>query len=471
MLNTLTLKSALDKIAKKEITADQVVSDVRAAIAQEDEKLNIYLTLNEEVEEAGQAGDAKTDATPAKLSGIDLHGLPIAVKDNFCTKNLRTTASSTVLDDFKPQYESTVTAKLKQAGGYIIGKTNLDAWAHGSSTETSQYGRTLNPRNLDHLPGGSSGGSAAAVAADLCLAALGSETAGSIRQPSAWCGTVGLKPTYGRCSRYGVIAMASSTDCPGPIAKTVEDAALLLNLIAGPDPYDGTTSPQPVPDFTNFLGQSLKGLKIGVVYTDLAGLEEVNTILLDQVKIFEKLGASVAEAQAMDPHQAIGVYTIVQRGEVSSNLGRFDGIRYGNDRSHFGHEAKNRIMLGTYTLSKGYADQYYTTAQKVRTLYIEDYKRLFEEYDVLISLTSPGFAKKIGASEGSAMFGELEDMLVEPSSIAGLPGISVPCYHDPKTNLYLGMNIMAPMFREDLVIKVGDAFEKNTNWNSWRNKS
>lgn len=458
MLNTLTLKKALDKISKKELTAKQIVDDVKAEIEKKNGELNAYLTLNENDTEIGN------------LENTALKGLPIAVKDNICTRDLRTTASSTVLDDFKPQYDATISAKLKNAGGYIIGKTNLDAWAHGSSTETSQYGRTLNPRNLEHLPGGSSGGSAAAVAADLCIAALGTETAGSIRQPSAWCGVVGLKPTYGRCSRYGVIAMASSTDSPGPIAKTVEDAAILLSAIAGHDPYDGTTTTEKTPDFTSYLNQDIKGMKIGVIYTELEGLEDVSKILLDQVKVFEKLGATVKTVKAMDPHHSIGVYTIVQRGEVSSNLGRFDGIRYGNDRSHFGHEAKNRIMLGTYTLSKGYADQYYNTAQKVRTLYIEDYKRLFEKYDVLISLTSPGFAKKIGASEGSAMFGELEDMLVEPSSIAGLPGISVPCYHDKETNLYLGMNIMAPMYREDLVIKVGDAYEKNSNWNSWRNK-
>lgn len=458
MLNTLTLKTALDKISKNEITAQEVINDVKVAIAKENEKLNVYLTMNE------------VDSAAEDQKNTPLKGLPIAVKDNICTRDLRTTASSAVLDDFKPQYDATISEKLKTAGGYIIGKTNLDAWAHGSSTETSQYGRTLNPRNLEHLPGGSSGGSAAAVAADLCIAALGTETAGSIRQPSAWCGTVGLKPTYGRCSRYGVIAMASSTDSPGPIGKTVEDTAILLNTIAGHDPYDGTTTNQKTPDFTSFLDQDIKGMKIGVIYTELEGLEDVSQILLEQVKVFEKLGAIVEIAKAMDPHHSIGVYTIVQRGEVSSNLGRFDGIRYGNDRSYFGHEAKNRIMLGTYTLSKGYADQYYNTAQKVRTLYIEDYKRLFEKYDVLISLTSPGFAKKIGASEGSAMFGELEDMLVEPSSIAGLPGISVPCYHDLKTNLYLGMNIMAPMYREDLVIKAGDAFEKNTKWNSWRNK-
>ena len=457
MLNTLTLKQALDKLEKKEITLNDINRDVKQAIEKLNKDLNVYLTLNDqEVSQEEQQGP--------------LAGLPIAIKDNYCTRDLRTTASSTVLDNFKPQFESTVTKKLKEAGGYVVGKTNLDAWAHGSSTETSQYGRTLNPRNTDYLPGGSSGGSAAAVAADMCIASLGTETAGSIRQPASWCGVVGLKPTYGRCSRYGVVAMASSTDSPGPITKTVEDSAILLNYIAGHDQYDGTSSEKAVPDFTKSLDKDIKDMKIGVIYTDIEGLEDIKETFLEQIKVFEKLGAKVKFVKAMDPHHAISVYTIVQRGEVSSNLGRYDGIRYGHDRSFFGHEAKNRIMLGTYTLSKGYADQYYNVAQKVRTLYIQDFEKLFKDYDVLVSPTSPGFAKKIGASEQSAMFGELEDMLLEPSSIAGLPGISVPCYRDEKTNLYLGMNIVAPMFREDLVIQVGDAFEKNTKWNSWRNK-
>lgn len=460
MLRQLTLKQAIDKLDAKEISLDEVYADLAEGVAAENDTLNVYLTLNE------QAAKTAKDS-----SDKPLRGLPIAVKDNFCTKGLKTTASSTVLDTFVPEYESTVTERMQEAGGVIYGKTNLDAWAHGSSTETSQYGRTLNPRNTDYLPGGSSGGSAAAVAADLCFASLGSETAGSIRQPSAWCGTVGLKPTYGRVSRFGVIAMASSTDSPGPIAKTVEDAAIMLNQFAGHDPLDGTTSPQAVPDFTKTLNKDIKGLRIGILYLDLEGLEDIKPFYEEQIKVLERLGAEVELAKSLDPHYAISVYTVVQRAEVSSNLARFDGIRFGQDRSHFGAEAKRRIMLGTYTLSKGYADQYYNQAQKVRTLFIEDYQKLFEKYDVLISPTSPGFAKKIGVSEDSAMFGELEDMLLEPSSVIGTPGIGVPCYRDPKTNLYLGLNIMAPMWREDLVIQVGDAYEKATEWNSWRNRA
>lgn len=458
MLNTLTLKQALDKLAKKEISLAELYADVRKSLAQNKE-LNAYLTVNEQFEEEGEI-----------RADQPLAGIPIAIKDNFATKGLRTTASSTVLDNFIPQYESTATKKLIEAGTTFIGKTNLDAWAHGSSTETSQYGRTLNPRNTDYLPGGSSGGSAAAVTADMCIAALGSETAGSIRQPSAWCGTVGLKPTYGRVSRYGAVAMASSTDSPGPITKTVEDAAIMLNHLAGHDPNDGTSSTQSVPDFTKALGKEIKGMKIGVMYLDHPGLKEMRAYFEPQLKIFEKLGAEVELVKAMDPDHSIGVYTVVQRAEVSSNLARYTGIRYGNDRTFFGDEARRRIMLGTFTLSKGYADQYYLLAQKVRTLYIQDYQRLFKKYDVLVSLTSPGFAKKIGASQESAMFGELEDMLVEPSSISGLPGINIPCYRDEKTNLFLGMNIMAPMWQEEKMITVADAFERNTEWNTWRNQ-
>jgi aspartyl-tRNA(Asn)/glutamyl-tRNA(Gln) amidotransferase subunit A len=457
--NQLTLKEALDALAGSSLSIEELYQDLDSAIKDNNKIYNIYLNLNTQ---------AKKQAKSAK--NTVLKGLPIAVKDNFCSKNLPTTASSKILENFIPQYESTVTERLQQAGGVIIGKTNLDAWAHGSSTETSDFGPTLNPRNPKHLPGGSSGGSAAAVAADLCLAAIGSETAGSIRQPAAWCGTVGLKPSYGRVSRFGVIAMASSTDSPGVIAKTVEDACLVLNTFAGPDPRDATCKQESAPDFSNFLDQDIKGLKIGVIYHDIAGLEATNEKLAQELAVLSQLGAKVEKTKALDPHFAIGVYTVVQRAEVSSNLARFDGVRYGKNRSFFGDEAKRRIMLGTFTLSKGYAEQYYNLAQKVRTLYLNDFANLFKKYDVLVSPSSPGFAKKLGASAASPMFGELEDMLLEASSVTGLPGINVPYYQDPQSNLFLGANFVAPMWREDLVIKVADAFEKNTKWNTWRNR-
>ncbi len=456
-LNQLTLKQTLDKLDSKEISLQELYHDLETEISVKNPTLNVYLNL-----------DDQAHVVTDKVINKPLKGIPIAIKDNFCTTNLPTTASSKNLEKFIPPQESTVTKKLKEAGGVVFGKTNLDAWAHGSSTETSAYGRTLNPRNQDYLPGGSSGGSAAAVAANLALVAIGSETAGSIRQPSAWCGVVGLKPTYGRVSRFGVVSMASSTDSPGPIAKTVEDATIIFNHIAGHDPRDATSSKNQVPDLTKFLNQDISGMKIGVIYLDIPGLEKIKSIYETQIKVLEKLGAIVEFIQAFNPRYAISVYTVVQRAEVSSNLARYDGIRYGFDRSYFGDEAKRRIMLGTYTLSKGYADKYYNLAQKVRTLFIDDFNKLFNKYDVLVSPTSPGYAKKVGATEGEAMFGELEDMLLEPSSIAGLPGISVPCYRDPETNLFLGLNIVAPMFREDLMVKVADAFEKNTTWNSWR---
>ncbi len=453
-LRKQTLATAIAGLKAKQFSLDELYKELDAAI-EEKKELNIYLTRNDQAHK-----DAETKTSQP------LAGLPIAVKDNFCSKDLRTTASSKVLDNFVPQFESTVTKKLQDAGGVIVGKTNLDAWAHGSSTETSAFGPTLNPRNTKHLPGGSSGGSAAAVAADLCLSAIGSETGGSIRQPAAWCGTVGLKPTYGRISRYGIAAMASSTDSPGPLTKTVEDAAILLNHMAGRDPLDATTSPQEVPDFTKSLDKSAKNLRVGIIYSDIL-LPETKAYFQAAYKQLGELVASIEEVEALDPNLAVGVYTVVQRSEVSSNLARYTGLRYGNDRKNFGEEARKRSILGTFTLSKGYADKYYSLTQKVRTLFIKNFEKLFEKYDVLVSPSSPGFAKKLGASEGQAMFGELEDLQLEPSSIVGLPGISVPCYHDDKTNLYLGLDIVAPMWREDLVLQVAHTYEKATKWNSW----
>jgi len=469
-LNTLTLTDAIKKLRGNEITLDALYADVNAAVSEKNKALNVYL-----------AQDKSTEQSAKKGKSLPLSGIPLAVKDNFLTVGLATTASAKVLDGFMPPYESTVTSKLKKAGGVIFGKTNMDAWAHGSSTETSDYGPTKNPRNPEYLPGGSSGGSAAAVAADMCIAAIGSETAGSIRQPASWCGVVGLKPTYGRVSRAGVVAMGSSLDSPGPITKTVEDAAFLLNIIAGHDTYDGTTSLAQVPDFIKTVKTGVKGLRVGIVYIDhekLVGTPAAKAIE-QAVEVLQSLGATVdhiplsqtlKDNTILTPDYAIGVYTVVQRGEVSSNLARYDGIRYGNDRTHFGDEAKRRMMLGTFTLSKGYADKYYVKAQQVRSLYIQNFRQLFSMYDVLISPTSPGYALKLGASKDNPMFGELEDMLLEPSSITGLPGINVPCGHDEKTNLYLGLNIVAAQWKEELVLRTGYAFEQNTTWNSWLKK-
>ena len=443
-----------------------------------------YLNNSLDAEEVGSyyLEKALSDSHNIYLSLAE-HGGVLAVKDNFLTTQLPTTASATTLDGFFSPIESTVTQRLLDSKYTLLGKTNMDAWAHGSSTETSQFGTTKNPRNPKHLPGGSSGGSAAAVAGDLCLGAIGSETAGSIRQPASWCGVVGMKPTYGRVSRAGVVAMGSSLDCPGPITKTVEDSAILLNSIAGKDPLDATTTDQPVPDFTSNIGTSIKGLKIGVCYLDHPDLATSPTIsaIHEAVEVLKSLGAIVelvpisnklVDANSiLDPAYAVSVYTVIQRSEVASNLNRYDGIRYGKDRSTFGDEAKRRVLLGTFTLSKGYADQYYLKAEKIRALYRQNFESLFSRFDLLISPTSPGYALTLGATAGNPMFGELEDMLLEPSSICGLPGISVPMMHDPKTNLFLGLNIVANHWKEEQLFQVAHAYEQATSWNEWAKKN
>ena len=452
-LNELTLTAALDGIKHKKFSGREVFTACREAIEQKNAELNAFLDVAEDEDFAGESG---------KFSG-----LPLGVKDNFCTKRFHTRASSKVLTGFRAPYQATVVDKVVAAGLSLIGKTNMDAWAHGSSTETSDFGPSKKPRNLAHAPGGSSGGSAAAVTADLCLAALGTETAGSIRQPAAWCGCVGFRPSYGRASRYGVIAMASSTNAPGFLTKTVSDAALLTPLICGLDPHDATSSPEALPDLQAALTAGIKGKKVGFLYLDIPGLESTRAFYEQAWRDLEKAGAKVQKATARNPQEAIGVYTVVQRSEVSSNLGRFDGVRYGLGREIFGAEARRRIMLGTFLLSQGYADRYYVQAQKVRTLFLQDFARLFDEFDLLVSPVSPSFAKVLGSSESSAMFGELEDIFVEPSAICGLPSGSVPCYRDPKTDLYLGLNVMAPFHHEERVIATMAAFERVTAWNSW----
>lgn len=461
--NQLSLIQAIDALRSKKISSAELTQACLDRIEQTDKQLNCFVSLNPEaVKQAKHADSHPTD--------LPLHGVPIAIKDNCLTQGIQTTASSNVLKNFIPEFDCTVVAKLKAAGAIVLGKTNMDAWAHGSSTETSDFGATKNPWNLNHLPGGSSGGSAAAVAADQCLIAIGTETAGSIRQPAAWCGVTGLKPTYGRVSRYGIVAMASSTDSPGPIAKNVADAAYLLNLIAGTDPFDATTIKTPFQLKTPSSVASLKGLKIGLPSEYL--LEKMDARVINTITaaadVFRELGAKVETTNLLDPKYAIGVYTILQRSEVSSNLARFDGIRYGNDRSHFGPEAKKRMLLGTYSLSTGYYDEYYKKAQKVRTLIVNDYKQAFSKFDLLLGPVSPGPALQVGASKLSPMFGEMEDMLVEASSIAGLTGLSVPCgFVD---GLPIGLQITGNQQQEELVIKAGLGYQQATDWHTRKPK-
>lgn len=466
-LNQLTLIEARQKLLAKEVSATELLQTCLDRSKKLDPSLHVYMELLEEraLQKAKQADEAL-----ARGEQSELLGLPMAIKDNFCMEGIRTTASSKILDDYYPPYNATVVKRLEQAGANLFGKTNMDAFAHGSSTETSDYFTTLNPWDTSRLPGGSSGGSAAATSADMCIGSIGSETAGSIRQPASWCGVTGLKPTYGRVSRYGVIAMASSTDSPGPIVKTVEDAALILQVLAGQDEYDSTTSPARVEDYLTEMKKPIQGMKIGLPKEYFVDEIEdgVKQAVLDAVKELEKLGAEIVEISLLDPKYSIAVYTIVQRSEVSSNLARMDGNRFGHPRSHFGAEAKNRVMLGTYTLSAGYYDAYYKKAQKVRTLIIDDYRKAFEQVDAIVAPTSPVVALAVGASEKSAIFGELMDVLVEPSSMAGLPGLNIPCGFsqpdDGQKKMPVGMQIMGPQFSESRLLAIGYAYQQNTVW-------
>jgi len=464
-LNSLTIGEAIEGLKSKKFSSFELVSSCFDQIEKNDGSIHAYLALNKDgaMEEAKKA-DELGDEVRAKKP---LLGIPLAIKDNFNTFGLPTTASSNILKNYISPYDATVVAKLKDAGAIVLGKTNLDAFAHGSSTETSDFGPTLNPWNTDHLPGGSSGGSAAAVIADECVSSIGSETAGSIRGPAAWCGCVGLKPTYGRVSRYGVIAMASSTDCPGPITKTVNDSKILLEAIAGFDPKDATSSQKEL-DLTKFKG--LKNLKIGILkqYFRSEAQEGINETVMSAAKELEKMGATLVDVDAFDPKYAISVYTILQRSEVSSNLARMDGIRFGDGREQFNAENKRRIMLGTYTLSAGFYDAYYKKAQQVRTLIVNDFKKLFYQVDLVLGPTLPSVAPKKGVTEGQNMWGELADILTEPSSIAGLPGISVPCgFVD---DLPVGMQLIGPQFSEGQILQTASEFEKVTKWHKRKPK-
>ncbi len=438
----------LDLLNKRKVSKQELYSYFLGRAKKYDSLLNSYLTLIEKPKQA--------------KAGI-LSGLPIAFKDNFCTKGIITTAASRVLENFNPAYSATVVERLENEGAATLGKTNMDAWAHGSSTETSDFGPTKNPWALDRVPGGSSGGSAAAVAAYLTPAAIGSETAGSIRQPSSWCGVVGLKPTYGRVSRYGVIAMGSSFDCPGPITSTVEDAALLLKIIAGKDHFDATTVFADVPDYSKLI-KNPKKMTIGIPEDYFEGVdEEVKAKVLDAVEILKKLGHQTKKVQLMSPKYAVSVYTIIQRSEVSSNLGRYDGIRFGKTREFFGQEAKKRIMLGTYTLSHGYYEAFYKKAQQVRTLIIEDFRRAFEEVDVIISPTTPTTALKLGEFEKYSFFGEIMDLLNEPAAIAGVPAINIPVGLD-ENKLPVGLQIIGNYFEEEEILNLAGQFEQETDF-------
>lgn len=469
-LNSLTLLEALEGLKTLQFSSVELTKACLSAVKKHDKKIKAFVTVTEKLAlEQAKLADEEIEKEGAVIFETKpLLGIPYVCKDNYSTKDILTTASSNILKNYIPPYESTVTGKLKKAGAVLLGKTNMDAFAHGSSTESSDFFPTHNPWDTKRMPGGSSGGSAAALVSDMCIFAIGTETAGSIRLPASWCGVTGLKPTYGRVSRYGVIAMASSTDSPGPITKTVEDAACILKIIAGKDINDATTFDGAVPDYLT-KEFTFKGLKIGKPksYFNLEMEAGVREKIESALKILQDLGAEIIEVDMLDPKYSIAVYTIIQRSEVSSNLARYDGIRFGNDRNSFGFEARKRIMLGTYALNASLSGAY-QKAQRVRTLIIEDFNKVFTEVDLLVAPTIPCVALKLGESEKSSMFGELMDVLAEPSSIAGVPAITIPC--GLSEGLPVGLQFIGKMYDEDRLLSIAKKFQNETDFHKVKPK-
>ena len=429
---------------------------------------------------AALARAAELDSRRQELAHLPLFGVPVAIKDNICTKGTRTTASSRMLEQYVPPYDATAIERLHAAGAIVIGKTNCDEFAMGSSTENSAFGVTRNPWALDRIPGGSSGGSAAAVAARMVPLALGSDTGGSIRQPAALCGIVGLKPTYGRVSRYGLIAFASSLDQIGPIATTVADAALALSVLAGADARDATTSREPAAAFTDALTNDVRGLRVGVPRSLLAeGVEPgVATTFEEALNALREAGAELVDVSLPHSRHAIAVYYLVANAEASSNLARYDGVRYGfrapvdqgglgamydatRDRG-FGAEVKRRIMLGTYVLSAGYYDEYYLKAQKVRTLIRRDYEEAFARADVIAMPTSPTTAFRLGERTSDPISMYLADVFTVSANLTGLPAVTVPCGF--AEGLPVGLQLTGRAFDEATTLRIADAYERATAW-------
>jgi len=460
-LNGLTIKQAKAGLTKKEFSSAELVTACLEQIKKKNKELNVFLTVC-----GPQALKQAKEADKLLTSGqnLPLLGIPIALKDLFSTKGIQTTAGSNVLKGYIPPYDATVVAKLKNAGAIILGKTNLDAWAHGSSGENSDFGPTKNPWNTNYVPGGSSSGSAVAVATGMSIASTGTDTGGSIRLPASFTNTVGLKPTYGRVSRCGIIAMASSLDSIGHFTKTVEDSALFLQVTAGKDKFDATTSPVNIPSYTKDLEKGVKGLRIGVPKEYfIKGLDKKIKGEIDKaIKFYESQGAQIIDISLPNTEHAIATYYIIQPAEVSSNLARYDGIRFGNDRSTFGEEAKRRIMLGTFTLSVGYYDAYYKKAMKVRTLILKDFEQAFKEVDAIIAPVSPTMPWKLGEKMNDPLAMYLSDVFAAPINLAGIPGLSIPIgFID---GLPVGMQILGPHFSEDLLFRIGYAYEIAHKW-------
>ena len=477
-ITELTVHELQEKIKNKELTISQITKAYVDRINEKEKDVNSFITTltdeaiekSKEIEEKVNNGDLNSE----------LAGIPIGIKDNMCTKGVKTTCASKMLENFVAPYDATVVEKLNKEGMINLGKLNMDEFAMGASTEYSALAKTRNPWNLNTVPGGSSGGSAAAVAANLVPWALGSDTGGSIRQPASFCGVVGLKPTYGLVSRYGLVAFASSLDQIGPITKDVTDSAILLNLLVGHDEKDTTSLDMPKIDYTKALKNDVKGLKIGIPKEFFAeGInKEVKEKLDEAIEKYKELGAEIEEFSLDIAEYALATYYIIACAEASSNLGRFDGIRYGyrtknyenlkdiyiNSRSEgFGAEVKRRIILGTYVLSSGYYDAYYKKAQQVRTLVKEKFNKAFEKYDVILTPTSPTVAFEVGTRSNNPLEMYLADICTVSVNIAGLPGISVPCGVDSK-GMPIGMQLIGNRFEEGKILNAAYTYEQATKF-------
>ena len=479
MLHKLTLAELQHKFTAGEVTASDITRAYFLRINQVEPRVRAFVT------QCKQATMDQAEALDRKLKGwrktLPMMAMPLAVKDNICTQNVKTTCASRMLEHFTPPYNATVITKLQEQGYLLVGKTNLDEFAMGSSTENSAFGPTRNPWNAHMVPGGSSGGSAAAVAADECVAALGSDTGGSIRQPASFCGVVGLKPTYGRVSRYGLVAFASSLDQIGPITKNVTDAALLLGAIAGHDPRDSTSADVPVPDYTKaFKKRDIKKLKLGVPEEYFAsGLDpDVERAVRAAIEELRNLGATVKEITLPTTDAAVATYYVIATAEASSNLARYDGVKYGlrtkettdllnmymkTREEGFGAEVKRRIMLGTYVLSAGYYDAYYGKAQSVRTLIRRDFDAAFQDVDFIVTPVTPTPAFKLGEKVQDPLQMYLSDIFTISVNLAGLPAIAVPCGFS-QAGLPIGMQLIGRAFEESTILRAAYAYEQATQW-------
>jgi aspartyl-tRNA(Asn)/glutamyl-tRNA(Gln) amidotransferase subunit A len=479
-LYELTIHEALDLLRRREISATELTQAVLERIVDVDNGIKAYITILPEtaLEEARQADELRAAGADGALLGI-----PLAIKDVICLAGAPTTCGSRILESFIPPYDATVVTRLRQAGAVFLGKTNTDEFAMGSSTENSSFFTTHNPWDLTRVPGGSSGGSAAAISADECLGALGTDTGGSVRQPAALCGIVGIKPTYGRVSRYGLVAFASSLDQVGTFGKDVTDCALLLNVIAGYDARDSTSMNVPVPDYSKALRADLKGLRVGVPceYFGAGNQPGVEAAVRRAVQVLAELGAEVGETSLPHTEYALPTYYLIAPAEASANLARYDGVKYGYSAQDvpdiweayrqtrqygFGAEVKRRIMLGTYALSAGYYDAYYLKAQKVRTLIKQDFDQAFQQFDVLVGPTSPTVAFKIGEKVSDPLQMYLADVFTLSQNLAGICALSLPC--GLADGLPVGLQISGPAFGEEIVLRVAYAYEQATPWHKLR---